>query len=199
MKTFETEAIVLSTRDHGESDRLVAFHTADCGRLRGIAKGARRSKKRFVNTFEPGNLVELECREKNSFTGSKPASSWSLISRCGRILRKWAYAALFSEIILEMVPEGERTAGHFSSPQGDPWQVGKRQGPFECSTIGTAAISASHGIYAGPGRLCGLPARLEDRARMVLAVQVAESWSARTIFLPDESYMPSGYGNFGAY
>jgi DNA repair protein RecO (recombination protein O) len=107
MKLFETEAIVLSTRDHGESDRLVAFHTAQCGRLRGIAKGARRSNKRFVNTFEPGNLVELECREKNSFYWIEACKLVDPYLPMRTDIEKWAYAALFSEIILEMVPEGE--------------------------------------------------------------------------------------------
>ena len=67
MKTIETDAIVLCTRDHGESDRLVTFHSAGFGKLRGIARGARRSRKRFANVFEPCSLVRLECRERNSY------------------------------------------------------------------------------------------------------------------------------------
>jgi DNA repair protein RecO (recombination protein O) len=107
MRVFETEAIVLSTCDHGESDRLVAFHTAHCGRLRGIAKGARRSKKRFANTFEPGSLVELECRERNSFYWIEACKLVDPYLPMRTDIEKWAYAALFSEVILEMVPEGE--------------------------------------------------------------------------------------------
>ncbi len=38
--------------DYGESDRIVTFFTDEFGKLKGIAKGARRSKKRFVNAFE---------------------------------------------------------------------------------------------------------------------------------------------------
>jgi DNA repair protein RecO (recombination protein O) len=49
----QTEAIVLRVIDYGESDRIVTFCTADFGKIRGIAKGARRSRKRFVNTLEP--------------------------------------------------------------------------------------------------------------------------------------------------
>jgi DNA repair protein RecO (recombination protein O) len=48
-----TEAIVLRILDYGESDRIVTFYTAGFGKLRGIAKGARRSRKRFVNALEP--------------------------------------------------------------------------------------------------------------------------------------------------
>jgi len=48
----ESAAIVLNCRDHGESDIIVTFFCQHLGRLTGIAKGAKRSKKRFVNKLE---------------------------------------------------------------------------------------------------------------------------------------------------
>jgi DNA repair protein RecO (recombination protein O) len=51
--SHKTEAIVLRRYDYGESDRIIVFFTSDFGKLRGIAKGARRSRKRFSNTLEP--------------------------------------------------------------------------------------------------------------------------------------------------
>jgi DNA repair protein RecO (recombination protein O) len=48
----KTEAIVLRFLDYGESDRIVTFYTRDYGKIRGIAKGARRSRKRFANALE---------------------------------------------------------------------------------------------------------------------------------------------------
>ena len=48
----ESAAIVLDCRDHGESDLIVTFFCQSHGRLTGIAKGAKRSKKRFVNKLE---------------------------------------------------------------------------------------------------------------------------------------------------
>lgn len=50
--SHKTEAIVLRRFDYGESDRIIVFYTSDFGKLRGIAKGARRSRKRFSNTLE---------------------------------------------------------------------------------------------------------------------------------------------------
>jgi len=49
----KSSAVVLHSLDYGESDRIVTFYTSDFGKLKGIAKGARRSKKRFVNALEP--------------------------------------------------------------------------------------------------------------------------------------------------
>ncbi|AGF77019.1 DNA replication and repair protein RecO [Desulfocapsa sulfexigens DSM 10523] len=48
----ESAAIVLDCRDHGESDLIVTFFCQHHGRVTGIAKGAKRSKKRFVNKLE---------------------------------------------------------------------------------------------------------------------------------------------------
>ncbi len=113
MKRFETDAIVLTTCDYGESDRLVTFHSAACGKLRGIAKGARRSKKRFANVFEPSSLVRVQCREKNSFTWIEGCTLTQAYLPMRSDIEKWAYAALFSEIVLGMVPEGEPLAASF--------------------------------------------------------------------------------------
>jgi len=52
--SYKTPAIVLRSLDYGESDRIVTFYTSDFGKLKGIAKGARRSRKRFANNaLEP--------------------------------------------------------------------------------------------------------------------------------------------------
>jgi len=49
---YEASAFVLSFFDYGESDRIVTFFTDKYGKIKGIAKGARRSKKRFANAIE---------------------------------------------------------------------------------------------------------------------------------------------------
>lgn len=56
---FKTGAIVLNSFDYGESDRILTFYTLDFGKLRGIAKGARRSKKRFVGNLDPMSCLDL--------------------------------------------------------------------------------------------------------------------------------------------
>lgn len=58
-----TSAIVLRHRPFGESDKIVSFFTEDFGKLTGIAKGAMRSRKRFVNSLEPFALVNLRFQD----------------------------------------------------------------------------------------------------------------------------------------
>jgi len=101
------EAIILRTREYGESDRLITFFSKSQGQLTGIAKGARRSKKRFVHTLEPfsrvfityvdrptSGLVRIDASELHEpFTSLR-----SDIVRMG-------FSSLACEIVLGMSPE----------------------------------------------------------------------------------------------
>lgn len=73
-----TPAIVLRARTFGESDKIVSFLTADYGKVTGIAKGAKRSRRRFVNTLEPFSLVQLRFRDR-------PHSPLAFIHACDLI------------------------------------------------------------------------------------------------------------------
>lgn len=55
----KAEAIVLRTLDYGDSDRIATFLTDAFGKVRGIAKGARKSRKRFANALEPFSRVNI--------------------------------------------------------------------------------------------------------------------------------------------
>ena len=52
MPLKESEAFVLRAYPLGESDRIVTFLTRSTGKLRGVAKGARRSRRRFGSSLE---------------------------------------------------------------------------------------------------------------------------------------------------
>ncbi|NOQ45602.1 MAG: DNA repair protein RecO, partial [Desulfobulbaceae bacterium] len=62
MISRRTRGIVLSVSAHGESDKLVTFYSPDLGRSTGIAKGAKRSKQRFVNKLEEFSLLQIMYR-----------------------------------------------------------------------------------------------------------------------------------------
>lgn len=61
----ENPAIVLNCFDHGESDKIVTLFCSDIGLITGIAKGAHRSKKRFVNKLEIFTLLHLYYQSNN--------------------------------------------------------------------------------------------------------------------------------------
>src|SRR5512134_3304740 len=55
-------AIVLRWRPYGESDKIVTFLSEDFGKLTGIAKGAKRSRRRFPNSLEALARVRMHFR-----------------------------------------------------------------------------------------------------------------------------------------
>lgn len=59
MSFLQSRAIVLKVTDYGESDKIVTFYTQQFGKLKAIAKGAKRSKKRFVNKLEFFSLLDI--------------------------------------------------------------------------------------------------------------------------------------------
>lgn len=59
-----TAAIVLRARDYSESDRIVTMLTREFGKLSGIAKGAKASRRRFERKLEPFSHVNLFFRRR---------------------------------------------------------------------------------------------------------------------------------------
>ena len=57
-------AIVLRSHPFGESDKIVSFFSEHHGKLSGIAKGALRSRRRFVNSLEPFSVVNLSFQDR---------------------------------------------------------------------------------------------------------------------------------------
>lgn len=57
-----TECIILKTLDFGESDRITTLYSPDRGLFTAIAKGAKQSKKRFVNKLEEFSLLDISYR-----------------------------------------------------------------------------------------------------------------------------------------
>lgn len=60
MPRIRTRAIILNTRDYSESDRIVSMLSSNMGLINAIAKGARKSTKRFPGTLEPFSEIEAE-------------------------------------------------------------------------------------------------------------------------------------------
>jgi len=108
-ESHKTEGFVLKSLSYGESDLIVTFFSRDYGKLKGIAKGAKRSKKRFANVFEPFSLTRI------IFT-RKSRDMLALIESCEIIdhyalirqdLEKTLTASYFIELADHFSPEGK--------------------------------------------------------------------------------------------
>ena len=66
MSLYRDEAVVLRVQKLGEADRIVTLLTRRNGRVRAVAKGVRRTKRRFGGRLEPFSHVDLQL-----YTGRK--------------------------------------------------------------------------------------------------------------------------------
>ncbi|GBD38762.1 DNA repair protein RecO [bacterium HR37] len=64
-----SEAFVLRKNLYSEADYIVSFLTVDFGKIQGIAKNAKRSRKRFGGRLEP--FIHLRIRFREGYSGIK--------------------------------------------------------------------------------------------------------------------------------
>jgi DNA repair protein RecO (recombination protein O) len=64
MSVLTSEAVVLRTWPVNEADLIVSFFTRDYGRLKGIAKSALKSRKRFGGALEPMTVARAWFAER---------------------------------------------------------------------------------------------------------------------------------------
>ena len=64
---FRDEAIILRTQKLGEADRIITMLTKEHGRIRGVAKGVRRTMSKFGARLEPGSHVEIQLHTGRTF------------------------------------------------------------------------------------------------------------------------------------
>ena len=108
-------AIVLRSWAYGESDKIVSLLTRDFGKIRGIAKGAKRSRKRFLNVLEPFTLVQLRFHQRaNSPLAFVHACDWVYVFRdITKTLPKIAHASYLVEITDELTRDGDDSLSLF--------------------------------------------------------------------------------------
>jgi DNA repair protein RecO (recombination protein O) len=59
-RSFRTEAVVLRHANWGEADRILTLYTREHGKLRAIAKGARKIRSRKAGHLEPFTHITLQ-------------------------------------------------------------------------------------------------------------------------------------------
>lgn len=100
------EAIILRTRAYGESDKIVTFLTDGAGKLTGIAKGAKNSRRRFANCLDPFTHVRVHFRTR---LGASLVfmESCDLLRPAGALAEpnKLAYGSYLIELIDQLTEE----------------------------------------------------------------------------------------------
>jgi DNA repair protein RecO (recombination protein O) len=111
MPVYTSDALILRTYKLGEADRIVVFLTRDRGKKRGVAKGARRPRSRFVGALEPLTRAgvayyERELRDLVRINYVEPVrSAMALAGHGGDDDLALGHVGYFAELIDEWAPE----------------------------------------------------------------------------------------------
>ncbi|MEN6475824.1 MAG: DNA repair protein RecO [Syntrophaceae bacterium] len=102
MPRWKTQAIILNSLDFSESDRIVHALTKDRGLINAMAKGARRSIKRFPGTLEPFGEVILDIFSKPGLELARLEEARLLNAhlRLREDIALFAHASVMIEVVL---------------------------------------------------------------------------------------------------
>lgn len=116
MELKRTDAVVLRCLDHGESDKIVTFYCPSLGKLTGIAKGAKRSKRRFVNKLELFSWLELQYddRARGSLVRLVEAELLDTFASLRQDYERYTAAALTCELMMLWTRENDADNRLFS-------------------------------------------------------------------------------------
>jgi len=107
MPVLSSEAVVLRTWPVHESDLIVSFFTRDYGRMKGVAKAALKSRKRFGGALEPMTLARAWFAERPSQELVRLDQLEILASPLSRPVDATRLATLsfYAELLDEVLPE----------------------------------------------------------------------------------------------
>ena len=107
MTTLRTQALVLRSVDFGESDRILHLLVPEVGRLTAIAKGARRSARRFAGTLDFFNHLRVQIERRRPGTMSRLDQA-TLIRHFGPLRvepSRFALGCYLLELLDRLAPE----------------------------------------------------------------------------------------------
>lgn len=111
MATLQTEALLLRAVDTGESDRIVHLLVPETGRLTAVAKGARRSVRRFAGTLDLFNHLRVHVeRRGRGMARLEQATLVRPFAPLRRDPRRFALGCYLLELLDRMAPEGAARA-----------------------------------------------------------------------------------------
>ena len=117
MPLVKTPAITLKSRKWGEADRIVTFYTKHLGKIRAVARGARRPKSRMGAALEPLMLCDLNLFEKSGDALFR-VSQVDLVEPFVRFredLTLMAAAARMANVVGAVTPDGDPDAHVFDT------------------------------------------------------------------------------------
>jgi len=107
-RTYRSEAIVLRRSDFGEADRLLTLFSREFGKIRALAKGARKPQTRktgHVELFMRTNFLFAKGRNIDIITQAELVEAYPALRED---LVRTTYAAYAVELLDNLTAEGDR-------------------------------------------------------------------------------------------
>lgn len=178
MEICRCEAILLGGTDYREADRIVTLFTLEHGKLKGVARGAKRSARRFGGVLEPFARLTVQLALTGGLVRIDGADAATIHPRIREDLLKIGYAGYACEAADLLLPEGLPNPRLFrllcaylerldaAPPSASDRRffeanllnvLGYRPSLVSCASCGADLASAPAGRHAGPsgGLLCG--------------------------------------------
>ena len=105
-RVYGTEAIILRRTDYGEADRLLTLMTPNLGKLRVIAKGARKITSRKAGHIEMFTRVQLLLARGRTFDIVSQAETIEAHRQLREDLLRGGYAHYLGELTDQFTQEG---------------------------------------------------------------------------------------------
>ena len=106
MGLYRDEAVVLRTWKLGEADRIVSLHTLGNGKVRGVAKGVRRTRSKFGARLEPACHVAVQLyRGRGDLDTVTQAETLDRFGSLRSDPERFARASAMLEAVDQLAPE----------------------------------------------------------------------------------------------
>jgi DNA repair protein RecO (recombination protein O) len=104
---YRDEGVVLRTYKLGEADRIVVLLTRGRGKVRGVAKGVRKTKSKFGGRLEPTSHVAVQLYEGRDLDIVTQAETIDRFRMLRNDLDRFARASAMLETADQLAQEGE--------------------------------------------------------------------------------------------
>jgi DNA repair protein RecO (recombination protein O) len=106
MERVSCEAVVIGGMDYREADRIVTLFTLEHGVLRALARGAKRSTRRFAGALELFAHLSLRLVLKEGLCTLEEADAVTIFPAIRQDFAKIGLASYACELVAALLPEG---------------------------------------------------------------------------------------------
>lgn len=105
MIQYETEAVLLATRNIGEADKMVTLFSREYGKITAMAFGARHPRSRLSGGMQPFTHADLALSPGKTLDSIRQCEIRNPFRRLREDLMAMAYGTFLAELSVELCPE----------------------------------------------------------------------------------------------